>query len=275
MFHIVVMPIFLLSLSAFSALADESKGTLHGKLVVEGTGDSQNLFRSFARFFGKLHPGVIIAIPESIGSGGGIRKVVNGEIELARVARRLKEGDKKHGLTYKQFAKSPLVVAVNPSVKAIENLTAREIVGIYSGTITNWAQLGWRDSKIYPIGREPGDSSRSVLRNQLPGFKDIEKTKAKVFYSTSETVRALAAHKNTIGYTPLASIKNAGLKTIKIDGLYPSEENVREGKYRYTVPFGIVYKGDLSPLAKAFVDFIYSPDGQEIIKEYSCVPVDK
>ena len=42
--------------------------------------------------------GYKVSVPNSIGSGGGIREVTNNRIDIARVARPLKDKEKRPGL---------------------------------------------------------------------------------------------------------------------------------------------------------------------------------
>jgi phosphate transport system substrate-binding protein len=68
-------------------------------------------------------------------------------------------------------------------------------------------------------------------------------------------------------------VKRTSLVVIKIDNVYPSVENVKNGSYKLVCPFGIVWKGELKGLSRAFVDFILSPEGQKIIAENGAVPL--
>ncbi len=254
-----------------ASLAQEA---LSGELVVEGTGDSQEMLRALARRFQMLHPGTSVKVPNSVGSSGGMRKLANGQTDLARVARPLKDEELKYGLTYVEFAKAPVVIALHQGVKGVDDLTYKQIGDVFSRKISSWEQLGGRGQKIYPIYRELGDSSRVVFERHIPGFKDLRAPRGGTFYTTPETVEAIKMHEGTIGYVPLPEAKNAGLKIIKVNGAYPSPENIAAGKYELVSVFAIVYKKEsLKPLTKAFMDFIYGPEGRSIIKEYGCVPV--
>ena len=71
---------------------------------------------------------------------------------------------------------------------------------------------------------------------------------------------------------PISSVVGTQLKILKVDGVYPSAENVNSGKYKHIVPFGIVYKGELKGLAKTFVDFLYDDKAQKIITSVGTVP---
>jgi len=242
------------------------------KIVIGGTGDSQELLRALAAAFMKTQGGCKIEVPDSVGSSKGIKAVTSGQIDLARVARPLKEDEKKLGLTYLLFAKSPIVFAVHPSVEDINNITTEQILGIYSGKITDWSRLGAKAGKIYPLTREASDSSLSVLNIKLPGFADINNPTAKVVYTTPANVAALEGHQNTIGFVPLSAIVGTQLRILKVNGVYPSVENIHDGKYDIFVFFGIVYKEKPKELARKFIDFIYSKDGRKIITATGAVP---
>ena len=228
-------------------------------LVVPGTGDSQNLLREVAKAMEKELDGDRIEIPETIGSGGGIKAVMAGKAEIARVARPLKEKEVHYGLSCKLFARSPIVFVVNPSVKGIDNIRIHDLINIYSGATGDWSGLSDTRGKIYPVTRQPGDSCLTVIDKNIPGFSDSINPKVKIIYSTPDNLDTLKEHKNTIGFLPLAMAENSGLKILKIEGVYPSPENVKSGKYRLTVPLGIVY----------------SDKGREIILKNGAIPVNK
>lgn len=272
LYGIGLLVLFLATLMVAQAKTSES-GSFNGqKIIIGGTGDSQALLRSLARAFETTFVGSDIEVPDSIGSSGGIKALAGGRVDLARVARPLKEREKKDGFTYHLFAKSPVVFVVHPSVTGCDNLAYEQLIGIYTGKITNWEQLGASDGKIYAITREPGDSILGVLNKQIPGFKDITKPAAKVIYSTPETVEALANHRNTFGFLSMSARNGTDLRIVKVKGIYPSPENVTAGKYNLITPFAIVYKGQLTGLAKAFVDFLHSEKGRKIISEFGAIP---
>lgn len=269
---LVLAPV-LLFMSAASAGASDAALFSGQKIVVSGTGDSQELLRDLAGvLMGKLGGG-IIEVPESIGSGGGLRALAAGKADLARVARPLMEKEKGPGLTYDLFALSPIVFVVHPSVADIDGLDTEQILEIYSGRAIRWEDLGARSGKIYPVIREAGDSCLTVIQERLPGFREIDRPAAKVCYTTPEAVETLAAHKNTLGFLPASAAMGTGLKILKVNGVYPSPENVRSGKYALAIPLALVYRGTPVGLTKAFVDFLHDPAAERIITEYGALQV--
>jgi phosphate transport system substrate-binding protein len=262
---------FALPLTAGAA---QPQRILSGRLIIEGSGDSQELLRAIARRFESLHPGTIIEVPDGIGNRGGIESVLGNRVELARISRRLNDDEKARGLTYRVFAISPVVFATHPGVR-LSGLSAEQIAGIYSGKFVNWKQLGGTGSRIYPVGRECTDPGRMAVNEHLRGFGETTNPVSKTYYTASGMVEDIARHEGTIGYASMAMVKKTDLKVLKIDGVYPLTTNVRNETYKMVIPFAIVYRGDIGPLALAFVDFLYSRDAQKIITQYGCVPVGK
>lgn len=243
------------------------------RIVVCGTGDSQKLLRTLADVFERANPAIEIEVPDSIGSGAGIKATAKGICDLGRVARPLKENERKYGLNYREFAHSPVVFVAHLNKKWLSNITSEQVVRIYSGELRSWDELGGEKKKIYVADREAGDSSRTVLEKQIDGFKDIGILAGKKLYSTPETIATITNYENTIGYVPLAMAKGTDLIVLKFDGVYPSAKNVQRGNYRLVTPLGLVWKGELKEPEKTFVQFLLSPEGQKIITDYGAIPI--
>jgi len=248
-------------------LADEA-------IVICGTGDSQELLRTLARSFEKLNPGTKVKIPESIGSGGGVKATAMGKCDMGRVARQLTANEKKYGLNYRVFAKSPIVFVVHPSVTGVEDLTTDQIIGIYTGRYKLWTQAGGPEGhKIYPVSREEGDSSSLVLNEKLEGFRDIKNFAAQIAYSSPEAVELISDHAFTIGYGSLSMFKNTELKIICVNRNRPSEDGIRGGTYELVLDYGLVYRNEFTGLASRFMDYLYTAEAGKIMDENGAIQV--
>jgi phosphate transport system substrate-binding protein len=262
--------LFIMGISCLTA-ASES-------LVIAGTGDSQTLLRNLAELYEKIHPPADIIVPDSVGSGGGIKAVVKGTAGMGRTARALTPEEKDHDLTAIPIALSPIVFAANPNVAEVKNISSDDIMKIYSGAITNWRELGGEDHKIYPVDREPGDSSRKILEAKLKSssgtFKAV-KPKAKVFYSTPEAAQAVAQNRYTIGYLPLSIAREAQLHVFSVNHVFPDETNVRNHTYPLVTTFYLVKPADPSGLAKEFLSFMQEGPAQQLMISSGVVPLEK
>ena len=258
---------FVIYASSSSVLAEQS-------LVIAGTGDSQSLLREIAIEFMQQYPDKHIDVPDSIGSGGGIKGLLKGQYVLARTARGLKANEQNGTLVEYAFAISPVVITTNTSDSNVTNLSSAQVVDIYTGKIPRWEKVGGAAAPIYPVDREAGDSSRDVLERHLNGFKEA-KSIAKIFYNTQETYEAIANHQHTIGYLPLDLAKVVGLNVLSIDGIKPDKLNIEIGKYPYVSKFYLVSHKDMTPEAKMFIDFIYSEHALNIIKAKGLIPINR
>jgi phosphate transport system substrate-binding protein len=243
-------------------------------LVVPGTGDSQSLLRILATQFVKQYPEFKVDVPDSIGSSGGIRGLLQKHFELARTARPLKADEQDGSLVEYPFAASLVVFATHPSVDNVDNLSSNEILGIYTGEITQWPQAGGPDGRIYPLDRESGDSSRSIVERHMHGFKDAESI-AKIIYTTPDMVDALKEHRHTIGFIPMGLAREAHLNVLSLDGVAPNSANVGNGSYPYITIYSIVACKPVSENSKRFIDFLHSVEAAATIRERGLIPLEK
>lgn len=254
-----------------NTLAQDNSGQ---KIIVGGTGDSQKLLRKVAGALQEKIGSNTIVIPDTIGSTGGIKALIAGKIDLARVARPLKTEEKSRGLNYLLFARAPVVFVVHPSVSDLNDITSENLSGIYQGEITDWKQLGSIRHKIYPVARESRNSSYKIIKKNFPDFR-VNRETTKTLYNNTETLQALESNPYTIGFMPLNDTIGTNLRVLKFNGIKASDENVRSGKYPLAMPLGIVYKNKPTGLAKIFIDFLYSPEGQKVITEFGAIPINR
>lgn len=236
-------------------------------LTIAGTGDSQVLLRQLGEEFKKTHSEFTVQVPDSIGSGGGIKALIKGKVDLARTARAL-EAKEKSGLVEVLFAKSPIVFVVHSSVTEVTNLTTEQMADIYNGKYRNWRELGGPDHKIYAIDRETDDSSRSILTRVFSTFTPVDSV-VTISYTTLEAVEMLTKNPFTIGYLPLSIAKSAHLKVLTLNGITPTDST-----YPLITPFYLVYKEPMSDLVKQFIDFVSTPPAQHIMEEIGVITVD-
>lgn len=260
-----VLLALVLLLSTVGPAASEEKVSLCG------TGDSQELLRSLGSAFEKASPGIKVVVPDSVGSDGGIKAAVAGECDFGRVARPLKDEEKALNLTYKVFAFSPIKIVTDPAT-GIEDLSAKQLVQIFSGKVTAWSEVGGKGGKIAVVNREAKDSSRGELNKRVEGFKAIENPVGVTAAKTPEAVDLLTKTSGAIGYLPAAMAKTTKLKVVKIDGVAPTAANVLQGKYAIAAPFGLVWKGELKPGANRFLQFVKGAEGKKIIIDFGVVP---
>lgn len=221
------------------------------------------------------HPGQIVDVPSSIGSSGGIALVGQGKAILGRVARPLKEKEKHWELQYQVFSRDAVVFAVSANV-AVENLSASQLAAIYAGEISNWQDVGGPDQPIHLLCREKGDSSLSVIQKKLPVFANLVwAPEARTLYHDPEMINYLGKFNNAIGFTTLSGLKdNPQVIPLAIDGIAPSKANIQHNEYPLVGEHAFVFRSsELTDLARSFLDFVHSNEGEEILNAAGLQPI--
>lgn len=109
-----------------------------GKITISGSTSVAPVMEKLAEEYKKLNPEVTIDIQQP-GSGAGILAAAEGSVEIGMSSRELKD-DEKEKLTEKQIALDGIAVIVNNN-NGITDLTSEQIKNIYTGEITDWADV--------------------------------------------------------------------------------------------------------------------------------------
>lgn len=205
------------------------------------------------------------------GSGSGIQAVSEGRCDIGLSSRALKAEEEEQGLVGTTLAIDGIAVIVNPANTA-EDLDVETIAKIYTGEITNWSEVGGADGEIVLIGREAGSGTRGGFE-EITGTVDLCQYRQELT-STGDVITAVAQNPNAIGYASLASVKDT-VKALKVAGVTPSEDTVKDGSYLIQRPFVLVTKEgtELSQAAQAFFDYVTSDEANEVITAAGVVPV--
>ena len=201
-------------------------------------------------------------------SENAIAGVKQGVIDFAAIAKQLKAEEQDGTLAFKEIAQDGLLVAVHPSVTGVTTLTTEQLQGIYSGKIANWKELGGPDAAIVLLDRPEDESAKRLLRQHYLGPDLANSPKAIVLRKESELVQALQNTPNSIGAFSLARALSERLPvtSVSLNGIAPTLENIKQGKYKMTRTIGIVTKTQASEGAQKLLQFLTSPEGQSRIE---------
>ena len=247
----------------------EAPAALSGTVATDGSTSMEKVIGALGEAFMEANSGVNFTYNPT-GSGSGITAVSEGRCDIGLSSRALKDSEVASGLVGTVLAYDGIAVIVNPA-NTVEDLDIETIAKIYTGEITNWSEVGGADAEIVLVGREAGSGTRS-------GFEELTETVDKCQYrqeltSTGDVITAVAQNPDAIGYASLASVKDS-VKALKVAGVTPSEETVKDGTYLIQRPFVLVTKEgvELSPVAQAFFDYATKGQANDIITASGVVP---
>ncbi len=164
----------------------------------------------------------------------------------------------------------------------VETLTVQQIKDIYSGKITNWKDVGGKDEKIRAFQREANSGSQTAMENLVMGGADlIDPIEVKVVEGMGMLVDAVAEYQNetaSIGYTYRYYIdnlyKNDKIKTIAVEGVSPTDDNIRSRVYPFTTNYyAVINKNGRSETAEQFRQWILSEEGQRCVKQAGYITI--
>jgi phosphate transport system substrate-binding protein len=166
-------------------------------------------------------------------------------------------------------------------------LSREEVAGIYSGKITNWNELGGENAKIRVFQRAKDSGSQTALIRILGGEPLLEPIMSERFDFMSGIYNAVSDYKNyknALGYSfrhyLLGMNTGSEIKLLDVDGVSPTEENIKSGKYPYSLEFYAVTLekpeeeiNERDRNALRLVDWILSAQGQSLVEKTGYSPL--
>ncbi|MDA3937287.1 MAG: substrate-binding domain-containing protein [Actinomycetota bacterium] len=243
----------------------ESPAAIAERVRVSGSGTCLPLLRILT----SAYPGTdveFVYLP-GLHSGGGIRGVANGDLEIGAVSRTLTDDERELGLEYLQLSSDGLAVAVHPSVQ-VDTLSTEELRSIYDGTHTSWTDFGGEDLPIIVLDRSEDESAKMVFREYVLGELEVADSAVNLFYE-SDMVSGLEGTPGAIGYFSLGLGISDSLDVsyIALDGVEPTVANVSNGSYSVVRSLGIVFAESLASPTSAFVEWMQGDDAISIMED--------
>lgn len=242
-------------------------GRSQTNLTVAGSTSIQPFADKWAEVFMEKRPGLGVNV-QGGGSSAGIQACKSGACQIGMSSRELK-GDEKdlHEIV---VARDGLAVIVHPS-NPVRGVKLAEVKQIYSGDLRNWKYLGGPARPITVVTREEGSGTRGAFQELVMGKTRI--FRGAITQDSNGTVREIIAHDPyAVGFISLGLV-NEQVRSLDLDGAAANDENIMNGRYKLVRPFLFVSLGEPAGLAKQFVDFVLSEEGQALVKKEGLLPI--
>lgn len=250
----------------------QAEQKLSGSITLSGSTSMEKLANALAESFMNKYPDVTVS-PEFTGSGAGIEAVTNGKVDIGNSSRNLKESEIQAGAVENIVAIDGIAVIVDKN-NSVADLTKDQLTGIYTGTITNWSELGGPDSPIVVIGRESGSGTRGAFEELLE-IED-ECKYASELDSTGAVIAKVASTPGAIGYASLDAVDDS-VVAASLEGVAATADNIKAGTYFLCRPFVMATKGEISAqneLVQEFFAYIESEEGKAVIEQVGLIVAD-
>ena len=245
---------------------------ISGKISASGSTALLPLLKPAQEAFQDKYKDVTVNVAGG-GSFTGMNQVAEGSVDIGDSDVNLPDEYKDKGLVDHKVVVEPFVFIVDKANK-VDNLTKDQVIGILTGKITNWKEVGGDDQKITLIHRAKSSGSRATISDVV--LKGANFTDDAVIQDSIGAVRAaIASTPGAIGYVD-APYADDSVKVLKFDGVEYSAQNIIDGKYPI-YGYGHMYtKGEPTGAVKAFIDYILSDEFQNSqVEKLGFIPVSK
>ncbi len=262
--------------SSASSSASAAAQSLSGNVTAVGSTALQPLCEAAAEQFMAANAGVQITV-QGGGSGQGITQIAQGAVQIGNsdVVAETKLENKDDVAKIKD--NKVCIVGMGPIVNkevAVDDLTIEQLKGIFTGTITNWSEVGGADAEIVVINRASGSGTRATFETAVLQGEKVPSTFTPQEQDSSGTVtKMVASTPGAISYVAF-SYYDDSFKALKVGGVEPKAANVEDNSWTIWAYEHMYTAATPDAATQAFIDYIMSDEVQgSLVEEQGYIPV--
>lgn len=242
---------------------------LSGQLQLAGSTTVQPLAELLASAFMADNADATIEV-QGGGSSVGVTAAGEATVDIGMASRNVKDSEFETFPDLQVFviAYDGIAVVTNPDLE-LPSLSIDQVKAIFAGELTNYSEVGGPDAEIVVVSREEGSGTRAAFEELVMESGDSEAViseNALLQQSNGQIRTTVSTTPNAIGYLSFGFLDES-VNTVAIDGVDPTVANVKNASYLIYRPLNMLINGTPGGLAQAFLDFILSAAGQEIVAE--------
>jgi phosphate transport system substrate-binding protein len=232
------------------------------QIKIAGSPSTEGIDRTFKEKFEAQFPGTIVNT-EQQNSDSALATLAKGQVDLALIGRPLTNAEKAQGLVALPISREKIAIVVGKDNNFQQNLTIEQFAKIFRGEITDWSELGGDSGSISLIDlSETNDTRRAFANYPVFKVKNFATGSNAIPLEKDDLDTAISKlGKNGIGYAVAGDV----IGRDDVRPLLMHQTKPTESKYPFSQPFLFVYKNNPSDAAKAFLGFVTSDLGKQII----------
>ncbi len=255
-------------------LDELARSGLSGKLELTGSSTLAPLAAEIGKRFESLHPDVRVDV-QTGGSSRGVADPTSGLADIGMSSRPLTESEQAGRRSY-TIARDGVALLVHRN-NPVDSLTDEQIVGVFSGRIDNWGEVGGDDLPITVVNRADGRSELELF-TEFFHLKKEDIHEDLVAGENQQGIKTIWGDPTAIMYISVGASQyeiehGAPLKMLPLRGVVASTATVQDGSYPLSRPLIFITKPEVSPLVQAFLDFATSDNVHDLIEKQAYVPV--
>lgn len=238
------------------------------ELRVVGTGNGMDIVQAVSALFMASRPDVVVSVPPSVHTRGGVRALLERSAPMARIARPLTRPERSNGLRDRVIAQLPAAIFVHPSVP-LRDVTAAQLARLFSGEIGDWSEIGGPNLRVRVIRRAETDSGLGALRKTMPGWSDLTFTPRNRHADTAqEAIEVVSSTPGAISVGTYSRQLEGYLGVLRVDGLHPTDPG-----YPSKVELRMAWRDDaVTAPVKAYLDFWSTSEARGLLQSFGALP---
>lgn len=267
-FVLLGLVLLVLPLSACQAKSDNGQS-----ITAVGSSALQPLVEAVSEDYTKQNAGDFVNV-QGGGTGTGLSQIQEGAVDIGNsdLYAAQKKGIDAKKLVDHKVAVVGITPVINKDLK-IKNLTKKQLIGIFTGEITNWRQIGGPDVPVVVINRAQGSGTRVTFERWALDNRAVLQTQEQD--STGMVRQIVASTPGAISYMAFAYV-DSSVKTVAINGVEPTNKNVQTDQWKVWSYEHMYTKGKPTGLTKSFVDYMLSDDVQDkIVSKLGYIPINQ
>ncbi|NET46862.1 substrate-binding domain-containing protein [Okeania sp. SIO2B3] len=260
---LLIVFIALLTVANITSCTDSSsQETPVEKIKVGGSSEGYSVLEVLAE--AHKNDSIEITFMPSSQSSGGIRGVKDGLIDIGVISKQLTAAETSDKIKYIPIVKNLQFLIINEKVTGVKNLSTKQIQDIYSGTISNWKELGGPDAEIILLDIPEDETEKQILRKHHLGENLQITPKAIIFQEDDQVIKSIASTPYSISLVAKSlELEEFAIEILNIDNVIPNKANIQNGKYKMTQTIGIVISSQPNSVTQKFVDFIFTQEAKQ------------
>jgi phosphate transport system substrate-binding protein len=254
----------LVATAGAQSVSIKGSDTLGAKLVPQ-----------LAESFRATHPEVKFEIAAE-GSSTAFPALANGTADIGMSSRKAKPEEltaaRAKGIKLREIeACHDMIVVITNKSNPVKALTKDQVARIFTGQVKDWSEVGGTPGPISIYTRNTSSGTYKDWQTLAMNGRNYPSSSQKMA-GNEQIAQEVAKNKNGIGYVGLAYSKASGVHDVSIDGVQPVAANAK--KYAYARPCYFYIPESAGEIAKQFIEFAMSKEGQDIARRVGFVPND-
>lgn len=244
--------------AASSEAASTAASAVSGEVTAAGSSALLPLTQAAAESFMKENPDCIVTVNGG-GSGEGLKQVADGAVDIGDsdvFAEEKLDADAAAKLVDHEVCTITMAPVVNAGNK-VTDLSTDDLIGIFTGKITNWKDVGGDDMDIVLVTRPSSSGTRALFKTWALNGEEEASNEALETDDSGTLLQTVEQNEGAIGYVALSYlVNNDAVKTVSIDGVEPTLENTYNGTYKVWGYEHMYTGGEGSEQAQAFINYM-------------------